>query len=214
MRHKFSLRDQYINKTFAQESFHLLKIKEALAKNDKQGIHISPYEGRLLSFWIQVLQAKDIIEVGTLYGYSTLWMAQALPKGGKIISLEKNPEYHQKAQKLLEPTPQWNRIELLLGEAPDLLSQLHGMYDMIFIDADKAGYMTYLRWADEHIRPGGFIVGDNTLLFGHLIGEGQSQVSQKQLKAIQQFNQHLSNHKKYEAVMIPTWEGMTVAMKK
>ena len=214
MRQTASKKDQYINKTFAHEDCHLSGIRETLSRKGKAGIHIDPYEGRLLGFLLQSIQAKTVIEIGTLYGYSTLWMAQSLPDQGKIISIEKSPENHKQAQTLLERTPQWNQIELKLGEALHILPKLNEIYDVVFIDADKSGYMDYLTWADKHIRPGGLIIGDNTLLFDHVIGEGQKEVPHGQVETMKRFNEHLSDPQRYNSVMIPTYEGMTVAIKK
>ena len=214
MRQTAFKRDQYINKTFAHEDFHLLGIRESLSRTGKTGIHIDPYEGRLLGLLLRFIQAKTVIEIGTLYGYSTLWMAQSLPEDGKIISIEKSPENYKQAQTLLEPTPQWGQIELKLGAALHILPKLNEIYDVAFIDADKSGYMDYLIWADKHIRPGGLIIGDNTLLFGHLIGEGQGEISPEQIETMRKFNEYLSDTQKYDSVMIPTPEGMTVAIKK
>ena len=214
MRQATSQRDSYINKTFAHEDSYLLEIRKALSHGGKAGIHIDPYEGQLLSLLLQLIGTQTVIEIGTLYGYSTLWMAKALPEQGKIISIEKSQENHKQAQMLLRHTPQWKQIELKCGEAVHILKELNGTYDAAFIDADKAGYMDYLSWADAHIRPGGLIIGDNTLLFGHLIGEGQGDISSKQLETMKKFNEHLSNSQKYDSVMIPTPEGLTVALKK
>ena len=214
MRHTNSQRDQYINKTFAREDSHLLKIKETLAQRGKTGIHIDAYEGKLLSLWLQSIKAQKVVEIGTLYGYSTLWMAKALPENGKIISIEKDTENFEMARELLRSTPHWNQMELKCGEATSVLSTLNETYDVVFIDADKSGYMDYLLWADKHVRSGGLIIGDNTLLFGHLINEGQQEVSPKQVEVMGNFNTFLSDPQRYESVMIPTCEGMTVAIKK
>lgn len=214
MRQPTSKRDQYINSTFAHEDAHLLEIREALVHAGKSGINIDPYEGQLLGLWVKLIQAKTVVEVGTLYGYSTLWIAKALPSDGKIISIEKDPENHKQAQTLLEKTSQWNQIELRHGDALSVLPELNKTYDMAFIDADKAGYMDYLIWADKHIRPGGLIIGDNTLLFGHVIGEGQGEISKEQIETMKKFNDFLSISQRYDSVMIPTYEGMTVAIKK
>ena len=214
MRQSTSQRDQYINQTFAKEDVHLSKVREALLRDGKSGINIDPYEGRLLGLCLQLVRAQRVVEIGTLYGYSTLWMAKFLPPEGKIISIEKSPEHHQQAQKLLESSPQWGQIELRCGAALSILPTLRETYDVVFIDADKSGYMDYLLWADEHVRPGGLIIGDNTLLFGHMIGEGRGEVSGETVETMRRFNEYLSDSKRYESVLIPTFEGMTLAMKK
>ena len=209
-----STKDQYINETFAREDEYLSRIREALRQDGKEGINISPGEGKLLGLWVRAIQARTVVEIGTLYGYSTLWIARFLPSDGKIISLEKSPEHYEKAKELLQPSPYWERIDLRCGPALSVLPELRGTYDMVFIDADKSGYLDYLDWAEEHIRPGGLIIGDNTLLFGHMMGEGERQVSRRQVNVMREFNKRLSNAELYESVMVPTHEGMTVAVKK
>ena len=192
-----------------------MKIKKALFDTGKTGIHIDPYEGQLLGLWLKSIQAQSVVEIGTLYGYSTLWMAKFLPSHGKIISIERELEHYEMARQLLEPTAQYGQIELRHGEALQVLSELNNTYDVVFIDADKANYMNYLVWADTHVRSGGLIIGDNTLLFGHLIGEGpEEEKTSSPIEVMRNFNTFLSDPQKYDSVMIPTYEGMTVAIKK
>lgn len=214
MRNQESEKEKYINNTFAHESSQLLQIRESLQRDGKEGIHIGPYEGKLLGLWLKAIRAEKVIEIGSLYGYSTLWLAQFLPPHGKIISIEKNPDHHSKAKEHLQQSPHWSQIELHCGSASSILPSLNEVYDMIFIDANKSGYMDYLAWADEHIRPGGLIIGDNTLLFNHVIGQGKGNASPQQLQTMLEFNKCLSDTKKYDSVMIPTPEGMTIALKK
>ena len=206
----------YSSELFAKEDAHLLKIREALRADAKEGINIDPYEGRLLQLLISLSQTQTVIEIGTLYGYSTLWMARALPENGRLISFENNPESHRKARALLSDTEVWNRIDLRLGSAHELLSELDakGPYDMVFIDANKTGYPAYLDWAEKNIKKTGLIVGDNTLLFGHMVGRDRGvQLPEKTVQAMREFNQRLADTDKYRAVLIPTLEGITIAQK-
>ncbi|RME15749.1 MAG: O-methyltransferase [Bdellovibrio sp.] len=204
--------DLYINEVFAPEDSHLRSIRMALKQSGLEGIHISPYEGKLLQFLMKISQAKKVIELGTLYGYSTLWMARALPANGKIVSIEKNSKNHHAASEFLSHTESFSKIQLVKGDAKQILSEHHEFYDFIFIDADKASYPFYLDWAETHIKKGGLIVADNTLLFGHLVGQPREiQVTEDQIVAMKAFNTRLASPQKFCSILIPTYEGLTVA---
>ncbi|MCB0340642.1 MAG: O-methyltransferase [Pseudobdellovibrionaceae bacterium] len=215
MRLNIGPRDHYINNLFAPEDASLMAIRQALRNDEKEGINVGPYEGRLLQTLIAASGVRRVVELGTLYGYSTLWMARALPEGGEIHSIEFDEGNFKKAQSLLRDTECFNKIILHHGDALSVLPTLESSpFDMIFIDANKAGYLKYLDWAEAHIKPGGLIVGDNTFLFGHVIGEGNnSNMSENTIATMKQFNQRLANPEKYVSVLVPTQEGLTVAVK-
>lgn len=210
-----SLSEKYINRLFAQETEDLKAVRTALMEDDKYGINVGAYEGKLLKFLLKLIQAKTVVEIGTLYGYSTLWMAQALPQDGKIISIEKNEAHHNRAMSLIAASKHTEKVELHCGDALNILEGLKVKPDAIFIDADKGNYKNYLNWAMENVRSGGLIIGDNTFLFGHMIGEDRGErASQKAIEAMTAFNETLANSEDFVSVMIPTHEGMTLAMKK
>ena len=107
-----------------------------------------------------------------------------------------------------------SRITLMEGDAHDMLEQLRGEFDMVFIDADKISYLDYLDWAEKHIRKGGLIVADNTLLFGAAVHtEPPEEIAPNTWKNMRDFNQRLADTKKYFTTMIPTQEGLSVAIK-
>ena len=132
--------EQYIARLFAKETDEFLPIKEALINDSKFGINVGAYEGQLLHFLIKLTKAKTVVEIGTLYGYSTLWIAKALPADGKVISLEKSGKHHEQAKALLAQTSEAAKIDCRLGDALDILAQLKLTPDIVFIDADKANY--------------------------------------------------------------------------
>ena len=207
---------KYINELFAPEDDHLQGIRIELEKANKSGIQIDAYEGKTLFFLSKLIGAKRIVEIGTLFGYSTLWLARSLPDDGKLFSLEKSPENFKMAQQLLSQSEQATKLEVFLGDANESLQMLSekGPFDMAFIDANKAGYCQYLDWAEEHVRTGGLIIGDNTFLFGELFREeSERQVSSAQYLAMVEFNKRLSDPSRYNSVLIPTPEGLTLAQK-
>ena len=204
----------YIRKLFVKESSLHKEIRQSLDRDGKLGINVSIYEGGLLKFLIQLMGSKSILEIGTLYGYSTLWFAEAIPAEGRVLSLEKNKEHFSKAKELLEKSEHKNKIEIRQGDALELLKAVDFQPDFIFIDADKGGYAEYLDWAMENVAPGGLIVGDNTFLFGHVYGEPwMEKTTEKAKNSMNYFNETLANNPNFRAIMLPTVEGMTIAQK-
>lgn len=204
----------YSSRLFAQEDSYLKNIRESLRSDKKEGINIDPYEGRFLQLIISIANISTVVEIGTLYGYSTLWIARALPSHGKIISFESNLENYEKAKALLSKTEVWSRVDLRFGDAHSLLNELHGPFDMAFIDANKSGYTGYLDWSEKNIRKDGLIVGDNTLLFGHMVGRDRGiEMPERAITVMREFNQRLSDSSRYRSVLVPTLEGMTIAQK-
>jgi predicted O-methyltransferase YrrM len=208
---QYSDRLDYIRKTFAPETHQLKEVRETTTgKNDQ--ICIYPEEGKLLQVLIKLAGIKTVVEIGTLSGYSTLWMADALPEDGHIHTFEKDLTRAARAGvNLCHP-----KITLHTGDAMEALRSIEtkAPFDMIFIDADKLHYLEYLDWAEKHIRKGGLIVGDNTLLFDAVWREIlPDHIRQTALQAMREFNQRLADPGKYTSILLPTEEGMTIAVK-
>jgi predicted O-methyltransferase YrrM len=213
-RNEISKTDKFIHDVFIRESSDQTAVRQRLEKDGKAGINVSPVEGKLLQLLVGLVGAERVVEIGTLYGYSTLWIASALPKHGKVISLEFNPEHFEIARGHFESSELKNQIEIRLGDAKTILPTIEFQPDVVFIDADKPGYKDYVVWAMENVRVGGLIIGDNTLLFGHMCGEERGQkTSPAAIAAMKFFNETLANDNRFRATMIPTREGLTVAQK-
>ncbi len=213
MRNNFSIKLSYIRNLFAKE---YKTIEEYCILEKKQHIQIGPEEGKLLSLFIKIQKIKSIVEIGTLYGYSSICMAKALLEDGHIYTIENNPQYSRIAKKNFSAFNLSDKITLIEGNALEKLSELSAKapFDMIFIDADKGGYPKYLDWAESYIKQDGLIVADNTLLFNTVFLESPpKEVSEKSWHAMGEFNNRLSDEKKYFSILIPTDEGMTVALK-
>ncbi len=213
MRNNFSIKLSYIRNLFAKE---YKTIEEYCILEKKQHIQIGPEEGKLLSLFIKIQKIKSIVEIGTLYGYSSICMAKALLEDGHIYTIENNPQYSRIAKKDFSAFNLSDKITLIEGNALEKLSELSAKapFDMIFIDADKGGYPKYLDWAESYIKQDGLIVADNTLLFNTVFLESPpKEVSEKSWHAMREFNNRLSDEKKYFSILIPTDEGMTVALK-
>lgn len=215
MREKDDLLD-YIRETFAPEDEILRDAKARLAAYDGHlvGIQVGAEEGKLLQFLIKMAGVKSIVEVGSLAGYSAVWMARAVGKDGMVHAINKDPKHYA----LLQETVEKSGLNIIphLGDAREVLPSLEDQapYDMIFIDADKGGYAEYLDWAEKYIRKGGLIIGDNSLLFGHINAtEKPEGTSRKAWEAMREFNQRLADNSRYNSILIPTLEGLTVAQK-
>lgn len=212
MRSSNDLISQYVESLQRPRSQVLQTIEKQLRQDDKWGINIGPVEGQILQFLIKTHRLRHVLEIGTQYGYSTQWMLEALPAQGTLISLEKDPEHHRLASSFVQDA----RARLLLGDARELLKTLDAQkFDLIFIDANKKAYPEYLAWAESHVSSGGLIIGDNTFLFGDVFHSEAPEGSQRGLwQAMRLFNERLLQNPEFEACIVPTAEGLTVAVKK
>ncbi|HTD58489.1 MAG TPA: O-methyltransferase [Solirubrobacteraceae bacterium] len=165
--------DGYINE-------HLLTsdtaLDEALAVSEAAGlppIAITPNQGKLLQLLARIHGAHSILELGTLGGYSTIWLARALPQDGQLITLECDPRYAEVARANISSAGVADVVQVRVGPALQTVPELHaegaGPFDMIFIDADKQNYPGYLEWALELSRVGTLIIGDNVVRAGAII---------------------------------------------
>jgi predicted O-methyltransferase YrrM len=144
----------------------------ALADSDAGGlpaINVAPNQGKLLMLLAQMAGARRILEVGTLGGYSTIWLARALPADGRLTTLEYSPKHAEVARRNIERAGFADRVEVKVGAAIDTLPTLTGAYDFVFIDADKQGYPDYFRWAVKLSQPGTVIVADNVVRAGKVL---------------------------------------------
>ena len=160
--------EQRIQQAFAPEDEGL---RYALTLTREAGlpqIQISPVQGKLLQVLAAACNARKILEIGALGGYSGIWLARALPPGGRLITLEINPEHAAVVRKAFAHAGVADRTEVRVGRALDLLPQLEGEapFDLIFIDADKPPYPQYLAWALRLSRPGSIVVADNCVRRG------------------------------------------------
>lgn len=211
-----SEQQKYLNEVFGLPDPELAEIREALFAHEVEYMAVSGAEARILQFLIRVTEAKRVVEVGTLFGFSTLAMAKALPEDGMLWTLEKSKENFAMASKHFAKFAAGKKIKALNGEGTELLASIEkeGPFDMVFIDADKAGYVRYLDWAEMNVRKGGYIVGDNTFLFGALWGPARDRnINEKQIATMKEFNSRLANPTRYNSTLIPTVEGLTVAQK-
>ena len=206
----------YMNQIFGWQDSCLRRILQATEKEQVLPMQTSPYEGRILYILARMAQVRKAVEIGTLHGHSTFHLARALPKAGLIWTCDRDKERQERAKEIFKDTEEFDKIRWVCGPAQETLSSLEseGPFDLVFIDADKEAYGAYLHWAENHLRSGGLLLADNTFLFGSVYGEETRSVSPKTRKVMEQFNAHLSDSEKWVGAMIPTEEGLTVAVRK
>ena len=205
----------YLDKVFGCEDSLLKAIRQAVEKEGVERMQISPHEGRILQFLVQVSKAKKVVEIGTLYAYSALHIARALPEDGQIFTLDISSERHKKSQEILKNSKNGQKIRWICGPAVDSLKSIETVapFDMVFIDADKEAYLEYLDWAEKNLKTGGLLVADNTFLFGAVYGESKRSPQQKTIEIMNEFNKRLSDTLYWKGALIPTAEGLTVGIK-
>jgi predicted O-methyltransferase YrrM len=205
-----------MDEVFGQDDADLAFVRDELVKKDEAYRAVGPHEARILQFLVRGFGVKRVVEIGTLYGYSALAMAKALPDDGLIVTVEKDPAIREIAMGMFARSSVAERVKSVLADAEGTMAEAaaYGPFDMAFIDANKAGYVRYLDWAEENVRRGGLIVGDNTFLFGAVFGESRSaNTSENQIRIMNEFNRRLADPQRYNSLMTPTFEGMTVGQK-
>ncbi len=208
------LKTDYIQNLHAVETPDMIAARKRIHDNDFP-IHVTPMDGRILQVLVRMADIKTCVEIGTLGGYSSLWIADALPEDGHLYTCE----HDEKRLKLAEATlGSRQNTTIVKGDANETLPALaeqHGPFDMIFIDADKISYLNYLDWAEKNIRKGGLIVADDTLLKGSVyMHELPYRVRASTRDQLKEFNIRLADTKKYDSIIIPTVAGLSIAVKR
>ena len=174
------------------------------------GMMVGHLVGRFLAALVAFGRPQRILEVGTFTGYSALSMAEALPPDGRIVTLELSPEHAALAQRHIDASPFADRIEIRVGAAAETLRTLAGPFDLVFIDADKQGYVTYYEAALPLLAPGGLLVADNVLWNGLVLDAEPDE----RTRAIVAFNDHVAADPRVEHVMLTLRDGMTLVRKR
>ncbi len=208
----------YVSGLLAKEPPAFKRIRLTTTAKGLPPISIGPDEGKLLEVLVRLCGAKKAVEVGTLAGYSACWIASALAKGGRLHTLEYDAKHAAVARENIKAAGLSGEVTVHLGPALKTLPSLRGggPYDFCFIDADKAAYPAYLRWAILNVRPGGIVVGDNAYLFGklHLAG-AKAGADAASAAAMRSFLKTMADPRYFSScAMIPTGEGMAVAIRR
>jgi caffeoyl-CoA O-methyltransferase len=184
--------------------------EETREKTTMPAMMVGAVEGRFLGFLVRALGATRVLEVGTFTGYSSISMARALPPDGKVISIDVNAETTEIARRYAAEAGVVDRIDYRVGPGTELLAELEGPFDLVFIDADKDGYVDYYEAALPLLADGGLIVADNVLWSGRVVSAPEDDST----RAIQRFNEHVRTDDRVESVMLTVRDGMTLVRKR
>jgi predicted O-methyltransferase YrrM len=202
----------YISGLFGAEDELLASLREEADRTGLPPISISADEGRLLQVLLTAINARRVLEVGTLGGYSAICMARALPPGGRLLSIEIDDNHASFARKYIDRAGLAERVEVRVGRALDVLPSLDGeRFDAIFLDADKEPLPTYFEWGLRLVRPGGLIIGDNALWGGKVYG---NEDMDEKTRAVREFNRRMASDPRVLGIIVPTHDGVAVAVVK
>ena len=194
----------YVNRVHAPHDPGLARAFEV--PDGIPAIQVSPSDGKLIHLLLRLVGAAKVVEVGTLIGYSAIHMARALGPGGRLWSIEFEPRHAEIARANLAAAGVADRVTLLVGAGRDVLPTLEASapFDAVFIDADKVNYDHYGRWALDHLRPGGLVLGDNAYLFGELLDDSDRG------RAMRGFHELVAA--RGDSVCIPTPDGLVLGI--
>ncbi len=202
---------QYVQDLFAHDDDVLLAVRQALVDRDIPRITVRPDEGKLLQILAAASGARKIVEIGTLAGYSGIWLARALPADGKLYTLEKVPKHADTALEFFEKAGVRGKVDLRLGDALQSLEKLssEGPFDMVFIDADKDRYPDYFAWALKNTRPGGLIAAHNAFRSGEIVNADNQHPDVETMRA---FNQQWANTPNLLSTIIGIGDGTLIGV--
>lgn len=217
MQEKWSSVDQYFGDMLILSDSTL---EQTLTANLEAGLpayDVSANQGQLLQIFAQMVKAKSILEIGTLGGYSTIWLARALPSDGRLVTLENEPRHAEVAQANIARAGLSQIVDVRVGNALDLLPKLHnegiGPFDLIFIDADKKSNPDYFSWALRLARTGSVIIVDNVVRNGEVVN---SQSDDPSVQGVRQLNKLIKSEPRVHATVVQTvgakgYDGFIIA---
>jgi predicted O-methyltransferase YrrM len=209
-------REKYVESLYAPEDAGLKAVRERLITAGRWGVNIGAAEGRVLQLFARMIGARKIVEIGTLFGYSGVWLARTLPADGRLFTIERDEACVRQARQSFEECGVVDRVTILEGEAVDRMRELEnkGPFDLVFIDANKSAYVEYLEWAWRNVRPGGLIIADNTFLGGGVVEASKpANLSQAQWSGMRKFNELFADGNRFLGTILPTSEGLSVAIR-
>ncbi len=209
--------DHYLTHLLVKPDAELKGVLRASEEAGLPPIEVTAAQGKLLMLLVKLSGARRVLEIGTLGGYSSVWMARGLPEGGTLITLEALPKHAEAAKSNIRHTDVAGRIEVRLGPAVESLALMvsEGVkaFDLVFIDADKVNNAKYLEWSMMLTKPGSLIVCDNVVRGGHIIDEDSRDDAVVGTRA---FLDELASDPRLEATAIQTvgdkgWDGFAIA---
>lgn len=201
---------RYVADLFAVEDEVLRRVRQRMADHGLPAIHIKPEEGRFLQLMVRACGARKAVEIGTLGGYSAIWMARGLLPGGVLHTVEREPDRARLARENLALASLADQVIVHQGDARQVIAQLGSQapFDFVFIDAEKADYRDYYDWAVEHLRSGGVVAAHNAFLHGRVL-----EADDANARFMRAFNAHVAQDDRVISTVFPAGDGMVVAVK-
>jgi predicted O-methyltransferase YrrM len=201
---------EYVSRLFAAEDEILISLREEADRTGLPPISISPDTGRLLQVLLTAVGATRVLEVGTLGGYSAIWIGRGLPAGGTLLSIEVDPKHAEFAARYVRRAHLEEKVEIRVGRALDILPSLDGeKFDAIFMDADKEPLPIYFEWGLRLVRRGGLIIADNALWGGRVIDE---RVDDEATRGVRELNRRMATDPRVAGILVPTHDGVAIAV--
>lgn len=201
----------YVRDRFALEDPIQRATREGHEAAGLPAIHVSPEEGRILEILLRIAGARHVLEVGTLGGYSALWMLRALPEDGTLTSIEMDPAHAAYARRAVDAAGYGDRVTLHEGDAREILPQLDGPYDAIFVDANKDAMPFYFGQAVRLLRVGGVLLGDNAFWDGKVVDPA---VHDEDTDGVRHFNDQAAADPRLVSTILPVRDGLLVGVKR
>ncbi|CCH68301.1 O-methyltransferase [Richelia intracellularis HH01] len=206
---------EYLLSVSLRESASLIKLREETAMHPMRRMQISPEQGQLIAFLVQLIAARKTLDIGVFTGYSTLVVALALPEDGKVVACDISEEYTNIARNYWQKAGASHKIDLHVAPAIKTLEKLIvegevNSFDFAFIDADKSNYDIYYEQVLQLVRPGGLIAIDNVLWHGQV---ADPEIKDNRTERIRTLNQKLYKDKRINLSLVPIADGLTLAMK-
>ncbi|SMG38768.1 O-methyltransferase [Sphingobacterium psychroaquaticum] len=201
----------YLEKTCDPENELLKRIKrETYLKETMPHMLSGHFQGRVLSMLSKLVRPKRILEIGTFTGYATLCLAEGLEKGGLLYTIDINEEQEERVQGYFDSSIYGDQIDYRIGDAADIITQIDGGFDLVFIDADKKRNLFYFEALVDRVPSGGLILIDNVLWKGKVLDENPD----SQTKKIVELNETLARDERVEKLILPIRDGLFVLRKK
>ena len=205
--------EKYVLAHSAPEGDYLYRLYRATNIHTIHGRMASGHlQGRLLKMLVSMIRPKNILEVGTFSGYSAICMAEGLDEGGKVWTFEINDEMEDFTRPWIENSPVADKIDFRIGDANIEAPKLGVTFDLAFVDGDKRTYVETYEMVLRLLRPGGYIIADNTLWDGHVTDPAYDHDHQTQ--GIRRFNDHVAADNRVEQMIVPLRDGLTLIRKK
>ncbi|MEV7649569.1 O-methyltransferase [Arthrobacter sp. NPDC089319] len=216
--------EDYLTVTLVGEDAAQVSARESADREGLPAIEVSAPQGKLLMLLAKLTGARKVLEIGTLGGYSTIWLARGVSDGGEVVSCEYEPHHAEVAQRNLEAAGVADKVSIRVGAAletlPSLAARDDGPFDLVFIDADKENNRNYVEWALRLTRPGSLIVVDNVVRSGQVLAEGGGgSTEDRDIRGTRDALALLGSDERLDATAIQTvggkgWDGFALALVK